>query len=136
MYRISFVACYFLTICPCLGTLLTIPSNSLSTLDSSSLDKAYMQSIANRLAAIFLCARMVSSPPMGGAVCTARLQIFVYCVTHVELLTIVESLILRAYEKHPWYKNPGFSRLSSYRQSLKMTFYCQLDLTIGKMPQN
>ena len=33
MYRISFVACYFLTICPCLGTLLTIPSNSLSTLD-------------------------------------------------------------------------------------------------------
>ena len=44
---------------PCLGTLLTIPSSSLSTLDSSSLDNAYMQSIASRLAAIFLCAMRV-----------------------------------------------------------------------------
>ena len=44
-----------------LGMLQTIPSNALSTLD-----KAYMQSIASRLAAIFLCARMVSSQPMAG----------------------------------------------------------------------
>ena len=51
-------------------------------------------------------------------------------------LTIVESQILRAYEIHPWYKPPGFSRLSSYRQSLKMTFYCQMDLVYGKMPQS
>ena len=49
-----------------LGALLTIPSNTLSTLASSSLDNAYMQSITSRLAAIFLCARMVSSPPMEG----------------------------------------------------------------------
>ena len=57
-------------------------------------------------------------------------------IVDFELLTIVESQILRAYEIHPWYKNLGLSRLSSYRQSLKMTFYCQLDLTNGKMPQN
>lgn len=45
---------------------IAISSNSLSTLDNSSLDKAYMQSIASRLAAFFLCARMVYSPPMEG----------------------------------------------------------------------
>ena len=81
----SFTIVYLLIPYPCLGKSSTIPSNSLSTLDSSSLDKAYMQSIASRLAAIFLCERMVSSPPMEGAVCTACLQIVVYCVTHGEL---------------------------------------------------
>jgi len=50
-----------------------------------------------------------------------------------ELLTIVESHILRASEIQRWYKNPGFSRFSSYRQSLKMTSYCQPDLANGKI---
>jgi len=31
------------------------------------------------------------------------------------------------------YKNPGFSRFSGYRQSLKMTSYCQPDLANGKI---
>ena len=49
-----------------------------------------------------------------------------------ELLTAIESQTLRASEIQLRYKNPGFSRFSSYRQSLKMTSYCQLDLTNGK----
>ena len=52
-----------------------------------------------------------------------------------ELLTAIESQILSTSEIQRWYKNPGFSRLSNYRQSLKMTFYCQLDLTNGKNAQ-
>ena len=40
----------------CIRKSLAIHSNSLSTLDSSSLDNTYMQSIASRLAAIF-CVR-------------------------------------------------------------------------------
>ena len=59
---------------PYFGTFSTISSNSLSTLDSSSLDKAYKQSIASQLAAIFLRARMASVP-----------QMVVYSVTHGEL---------------------------------------------------
>ncbi len=49
-----------------------------------------------------------------------------------ELLTVVESQILRAFEIQRWYKNSGFSRFSNYRQSLKMTSYCQPDLANGK----
>ena len=59
---------------PYFGTFSTISSNSLSTLDSSSLDKAYKQSIASRFGATD-----------GGAVCTACLQMVVYSVTHGEL---------------------------------------------------
>ncbi len=66
---------------PYFGTFSTISSNSLSTLDSSSLDKAYKQSIASRLAAIFLRARMASVPPMEGRFA----PLAVYSVTHGEL---------------------------------------------------
>ena len=52
-----------------------------------------------------------------------------------ELLTAIESQILSTSEIQRWYKNPGFSRLSNYLQSHKMTFYCQLDLTNGKNAQ-
>lgn len=69
---------------PCFGTFSTISSNSLSTLDSSSLDKAYKQSIASRLAAISASEDGFGATD-GGAVCTACLQMVVYCVTHGEL---------------------------------------------------
>ena len=44
-----------------------------------------MQSIASRLAAIFLCARMVSSPPMEGRFAQLASRLSFYCVTHGEL---------------------------------------------------
>ena len=50
-----------------------------------------------------------------------------------ELLTIVESHILRVSEIQLRYKSPSFSQFSSNRQSLKMTSYCQPDLANGRM---
>ena len=53
-----------------------------------------------------------------------------------ESLTAIESHTLRTSEIQLRYKNLIFRWFSCYRQSPKMTFYCQLDLTNGKIASN